>query len=519
MGEQRIAVIGAGIGGLVAALTLAHQGFDVTVIEAAVGPGGKMREVTVAGRPMDAGPTVFTMRPVFEAIFDAVGESLADHLTLQPVSVLARHGWGADIPQERQALDLFVSREASADAIARFSSPDEGRRYLAFCKESRAIHDALLDTFMRRERPSPFGLVRQAGLASMWRTRPWATMWSALEGHFTDPRLRQLFGRYANYCGSSPFLAPATLMLIAHVEQEGVWLVEGGMHRLAQALAALIEARGGRLRYGARVSDILVSGGRATGVRLADGEEITADAVISNGDVNAVAIGLMGDAAKPGAKPTPRRMRSLSAVTWNMAARTSGFTLARHTVFFSKDYPAEFRALSNRRTLPEEPTVYICAQDRDDSGSLSLPEHADGAERLLVLVNAPADGDTHPIHPEEIARCQQSMFSMLERSGLRISDPAAPSLVTTPMEFARLFPGTGGGIYGQATHGMMASFARPGSRSRLKGLYLTGGSVHPGAGVPMVAISGQLAAHSVMADWASARPSRPAAMPGGMLTH
>eukprot|EP01035_Chromulina_nebulosa_P017452 gene17452-23004_t len=443
MRDRRVVVIGAGVGGLVSALMLAQQGLDVTVIEAAAGPGGKMREVAVAGRPMDAGPTVFTMRHVFEAIFDAVGETFADHVGLQPVTMLARHGWGADSGAERAQLDLFASRAESADAIARFSSPQEGRNYLAFCEEARAIHDTLLASFMQAERPSPFGLVRQAGFMPMWRTRPWATMGSALRSRFNDPRLRQLFGRYATYCGSSPFLAPATLMLIAHVEQEGVWLIEGGMHRLAKALAALIEAKGGRIRYGAPVSDILIDGSQACGVRLADGEVIPADAVILNGDRNALATGLLGDAAKHGTNPTPQQMRSLSAVTWNMVAETKGFPLVRHNVFFSRNYPAEFDAIFKRGTIPAEPTVYVCAQDRDDEGRLVSLASPDGTERLLVLVNAPATGDTHPFRFEETDRCQQSMFSVLERSGLRIGRQVAPAIVTTPVDFARLFPGTG----------------------------------------------------------------------------
>ncbi len=506
MTERRVVIVGAGIGGLVAALILAHQGLNVTVVEAAAGPGGKMREVIVAGMPMDAGPTVFTMRRVFEAIFDSVGETLSNHVTLHPVTTLARHAWPANTAAEKHQLDLFASREESADAIARFSSPAEGRNYLAFCEEGRAIHDTLLNTFMTVERPSPVGLVQRAGFLPMLRTKPWATMWSALQSRFDDPRLRQLFGRYATYCGSSPFLAPATLMLIAHVEQDGVWLIEGGMHQLAKALAALVEARGGRFCYGAQVGEILVNDEKACGIRFADGTVMQADAVIFNGDVNALATGVLGDSARRSVKTTPQAMRSLSALTWNMVARTSGFGLLRHNVFFSRNYRREFDSLVKHRMIPDEPTVYVCAQDRDDTGNLASPATNDGAaERLLVLVNAPATGDTHTFNPEEIDRCHRNMSSVLEQCGLRIDKQGAPSPVTTPNDFARMFPGSGGGIYGQATHGAMASFSRPGSRSRIRGLYLTGGSVHPGAGVPMVAISGQLAAHSLLADLASMR--------------
>ena len=193
---------------------------------------------------LDAGPTVFTMRWVFEEVCAAAGTALADHLTLKPATILARHAW-----EGGARLDLFADRARSVDAIAAFAGPAEGRRYLEFCTEAQGIYETLRDPFIRGSRPSPAGLVGRVGLGGLgglWQIKPYATLWSALSKRFTDPRLRQLFGRYATYCGSSPFLAPATLMLIAHVEQEGVWLVEGGMHRLAQVLATLAHGCGAR---------------------------------------------------------------------------------------------------------------------------------------------------------------------------------------------------------------------------------------------------------------------------------
>ena len=170
------------------------------------------------------------MRWVFDEIFEAAGATLDDYLSLRPAEVLARHAWG---PSER--LDLFGETARSADAIANFAGPSEAAGYLDFCREAQGIHDTLRDTFLAAAKTGPIGLAMRVGLRhteALLRIRPFETMWSALGSHFRDPRLRQLFGRYATYCGSSPFLAPATLMLIAHVEQQGVWLVEGGMQRL-----------------------------------------------------------------------------------------------------------------------------------------------------------------------------------------------------------------------------------------------------------------------------------------------
>ena len=247
MRAPRVVVIGAGVGGLVAALLLARADSPSPSSSAPASPGGKMRTTEVGGTQIDAGPTVFTMRRVFEEIFAQAGASLADHLVLRPAAVLARHAWG---PNER--LDLFADIDRSADAIGRFAGATEARGYRDFCARAQRIYESLERPFIRAQRPRLETLVAAfgfRGLGDLWQISPFASMWRTLGEHFRDPRLRQLFGRYATYCGSSPFLAPATLMLVAHVEREGVWLVEGGMHRIARALADLAARNGATFRY------------------------------------------------------------------------------------------------------------------------------------------------------------------------------------------------------------------------------------------------------------------------------
>ena len=504
MRTSRVVVIGAGIGGLVAALQMASAGVDVTVVEMQETPGGKMREVAIGDARIDSGPTVFTMRRVFEDIFASVGSSLAQHLMLRPVDILARHAWSAS-----ERLDLFADIANSAQAIGDLAGAAEARGYLAFCERARQIFRTLEKPFIHAEQPSMLSLAREAGARNLVGISAFSTMWRELGGYFRDPRLRQLFGRYATYTGCSPFRAPASLMLIAHVEQDGVWLVEGGMHRLAVVLADLAAARGATFRYGTMASEILVRSGRASGVRLASGDALTADSIVVNGDAAAVAAGLFGRAAAFGAPAMPAAARSLSAVTWSMVAQTRDFPLLRHNVFFSRDYAAEFDDLARGR-LPAEPTVYVCAQDRDDRDA-AIP----GPERLFCIVNAPATGDTRDFGASEIEPCEQKTFQLMRRCGLKIDRSAAFSRVTTPAEFHRRFPGTGGALYGRAGHGWRAAFQRPFARTRLPGLFLAGGSAHPGAGVPMAALSGKFAASCVLADLASTRRSHAVATPGG----
>jgi 1-hydroxycarotenoid 3,4-desaturase len=484
MAVPRVAIVGAGMGGLACAARLSAAGCAVTLLESALSIGGKLRTLVVGGRRIDSGPTVLTMRWVFEELFEACGATLSDALTLHPLATLARHAW-----LDGSQLDLFADRARTEDVIAAFASPAEARGYRAFSKRARQTYEALEHSFIRADRPTPIGLAFAAGLPGLARISPFTTYWRALSDHFADPRLRQLFARYATYCGADPFQAPATLMLVAHVEQEGVWTVAGGMQCLGSAVLALAQSHGATLRTDAQVTEILSTAGRANGVALATGERLDADAVVLNADAAALTAGLFGSSAARAAKTDPTR--SLSALTFSILGGPTGFPLLHHSVFFSDDYRREFTRIGQGK-LPDRPTVYICAADRTDRATAdSKPE------RLFCIVNAPASDDTQPASTDPTAGAAL-LHGTLAKYGLTLD--AQETHITAPGDFAALFPATGGALYGPATHGPFASFRRPGARTALPGLYLAGGSVHPGPGMPMAALSGHRAAASLLYD-------------------
>lgn len=494
-------VIGAGMGGLAAAIRLAVAGVSVTLVEAQSGPGGKMRTVASVAGPVDAGPTVLTLRHVFDDLFALAGERLEDHVTLLPQPLLARHWW-----LDGSRLDLTANAEENAAAIGAFAGSRAAAEFRRFDRHAAQLYAAFDAPMMRAARPNLPGIALNAlRNPAIWRAlAPRQTLSRHLMRSFADPRLRQLFGRYATYVGGSPHLSPAVLALIWQAEAQGVWTVQGGMHQLALALADLAARVGVALRYGTAARQILRKSGRVAGVVLSDGSTLACDAVVFNGDPAALLAGLLGPGAQQALRPVAAHPRSLSAFVWAFAATPAPFDLQHHNVFFGSDPGLEFAPIAKGR-MPDEATLYVCAQDRGHGVPM-------GAERFEIIMNAPAKAT---LSPHEVDECRAKTFPQLARFGLTFPPPPDEALMT-PQGFAALFPGSQGAIYGRTPQGLLASFQRPGARTALSGLYLAGGGAHPGAGVPMAALSGKHAAEAILSDQISGLKWPLTAMRGGM---
>lgn len=509
--STRIVIIGAGIAGLAAALRLSgfarETGRELVVLERHAAPGGKMRTLPSAAGPVDAGPTVLTMRHVFDELFSEAGARLEDHVTLIPQTILARHWW-----PDGSTLDLHADPDTSAAAIRAFAGPKAEKEFRAFSQRAAQLFKAFDAPMMQAAEPSLSSLsahvMRNPSLIPAMA--PQSSLAELLNRQFSDRRLAQLFGRYATYVGGSPYRSPAILALIWQAEAAGVWCVKGGMHQLAHAIERLAAARGVQFRYQSHVARIETQGSRISAVHLANGERIATGTILFNGDPRALATGALGRAVTEVAAATRTTARSLSAQVWSFAATPAGPDLAHHNVFFSADPRAEFTALEQGRQ-PRDPTLYICAEDRGQT--TPLPR----TERFEIIANAPPITDPTAT-PEDFAACQTLTFQTLARFGLTFDSLPGPGALTTPQGFAHLFPASTGSLYGQSPHGMMAAFQRPTARTQIKGLYLAGGGTHPGAGVPMATLSARHAAAAILNDLSSTSTSRQTAMRGGMST-
>lgn len=504
--RHRAVVIGAGVGGLASAIRLAAAGLSVTLVERHNHTGGKIRTLPSAAGPVDAGPTVLTMRHVFDDLFALAGARLDDHVTLVPQTLLARHAW----PDGSQ-LDLHANPEDSAAAVRAFSGSKSEGEFRAFCDRTRALFNGFDEPMMRTAVPT-LGALTKHVLSNPQIIKPMAplsTLAGALKRQFSDARLAQLFGRYATYVGGSPYRSPAVLALIWHAEATGVWVVKGGMHKLACAMSELAAALGVDIRLNTHVDRIEVRGGHARAVYLDTGARLPADAVVFNGDPRALAAGALGQACTSVAPQTLRSPRSFSARVHSFAATPAGRDLAHHNILFDQNPEQEFSDLQKGR-IPRNPSLYICAEDRGQGH----PPPA--VERFEIITNAPAtaaqdtDEDLHTWH--------ETIIQKMQRFNLTFSPTPDTTTITTPQIFNRLFPETQGALYGQSPHGMMAAFQRPTARSPIPGLYLAGGGAHPGAGVPMATLSAGHAAEAILNDLTSTSTSAQTAMPGGMST-
>lgn len=495
-------VIGAGIGGLAAALRLSAAGMDVTVLETADAPGGKMRVASSTAGPIDQGPTVLTFKHVFDALFADVGERIEDHLHLTQLPIIARHFW-----DDGTEMDLWADRTQSAEAVDAAFGSKARAEFERFMARAHRLLETFEDPMLMSGSPRQSDMVRTVlrKPSTILDMAPWHSLGSLLDRAFSEPKLAQLFARYATYVGGRPHSSPALLSLIAAGEANGVWAIKGGMHQLALSLQQLAEARGTTFLFGTPARRIALQGGRQAGVET-DDAWLKADVIVFNGDPRALSTGLLGPGVTGAVAQDATEPRSLSADVLAFAARPTGPDIAYHNVFFSSAPNAEFPDLAQGKT-PLDATLYLCAQDR------SGPSPA-GPERFEVIRNAPPDPDRQM----ETEECQTQIFQRFRDFGLTFDPMPGNEAHTDPAGLQRLFPASMGSIYGRSPHGLTAGLKRPTARTKIPGLYLAGGGAHPGAGVPMATLSALHAAEAIKTDLSLISTCRQTDTHGGTST-
>jgi phytoene desaturase len=520
----RVAVIGAGLGGLSVAARLGAQGHTVTVLEQADQVGGKLGRFSRDGFTFDTGPSLLTLPAVYRDLFRKTGAALEQSVDLVPVDPAFHYrfpdGVELDLPN--------ASRPRTSRALDAALGPGAGEQWSALLDHGGRIWDATRGPFLESPLDGARTLLRQARrLDDLATIAPWRSLRGLGRRHLRDPRLRMLLDRYATYTGSDPRRAPAALATVPYVEQAfGAWYVTGGLHQLAQALHHRVLDVGCAVRLGADVTGLRLDGGRVSGVGIADQPDLAADVVVANTDASHLYHDLLpGRPGQAGRRSLARCTPSLSGFVLLLALRGRTPGLRHHTVLFPDDYDDEFdsvfgvgRHAGHPRPTPD-PTVYISAPD--DPALRPDDEH----ESWFVLVNAPrhrpddprTSGRTRPPNhvwrpsssrgaqgsgidwdaPGRAAAYADRVLDVMAERGLDVRQRIRWREVRTPADLQRATRSVGGSIYGTSGNGPRSAFLRPRNRSAVPGLFLVGGSAHPGGGLPLVGMSAAIVADIV----------------------
>ncbi|QXJ26554.1 phytoene desaturase [Actinomadura graeca] len=479
-------MVGGGVGGMVAALLLAREGHRVRLHERLDRLGGKLAQHERDGFAFSIGPSLLTLPGLFRDL--GVGRELL------ALDELCRYRFadGSELRAPRDPRRMAAEVERLA--------PGQGTAWTAFYGWADRCLAAARRTFFAGP------LIRRpedARIGDLLAVAPGRTLDGLARRFFNDPRLRQYVGRYATYAGSDPYRAPAALGCVPAIEHgDGGWYVPGGLPRIADDLAVLLVAAGVEVHTGSAVARLIAGREAVSGVVLESGERVRGDAVV----VNADAASLYGRLL-----PDGRRLRRISRLGPSSSAflllagvegRTEG--LAHHSVVFSADYRREFRDIFGLRVPPRDPTVYIGCSAVDDP-SQAPP----GTENWVMLVNVPAgDPARWPMTPDSY---RDLVLERLAKRGHDLSGRLRFVETLTPADLRDRYGAWGGAIYGTAYRGRFASFRRPGNRGPRRGLYLVGGSAHPGGGLPLVAMGGRIVASLVAEDMARRPAGRGAA--------
>ncbi len=495
---RRAIVVGAGLGGLSAAIRLAAAGWRVTVYEQQNLPGGKAGSEERGRYRFDTGPSLLTMPQVLEQLFAEAGRDWTDYLSVERLEVICNYFW-----QDGTRLHAYGDPgRFAAEIEAKLGEPAEHvHRYLAYAGR---IHDVAAELFLwnslhdRRTYSSRlfWNRIGQLGKIDMLRT-----MNRANASFFRDPRLVQLFNRYATYNGSSPYRTPATLNIIPYVEYvQGGYAVVGGIHALPRALEKLAGELGVDIRYGERVNRIVTAGARGrrgvvTGVDVG-GRFEPADAVVSNVDVSVTYPELLGDEQAKQLRRYRKLEPSSSGLVFYWGVREGFPELTVNNIFFSSDYEREFRTIFDEHRCPDDPTVYVNITSKVTPGD--APKNG---ENWFILVNAPYVGEQD--WKGESARMREIVVRRLSAAlGRDVAGAIEEEGVMTPADIERKTMSYRGALYGISSNSRLAAFARHPNRSPdYAGLYFCGGSAHPGGGMPLVMLSGKIAADLMRYDY------------------
>jgi len=479
--KMKIAVIGSGIGGLASAIRLAVKGHDVTVFEKNSFAGGKLSQIHLGDFRFDTGPSLFTLPQLVEELFLLCDENMKDLLPYERLENNCKYFF-----TDGTVFNFYHDKERLKQEIIEKTSENMDN-ILRRLSESEEIYTA----------SAPVFLFSSFHKLSNFNTEPYKkilfqlhklnfnkTMHGANRKDFSDPNMVQLFDRYATYNGSNPYKAPATLNMIAHLENNiGAFFPKNGMYAIADTLYKLALKHGVNFRFDTAVTEIIVENKKAIGITTNNQNELY-DLIVSDTDVKYLAQNML---KHPLSKRLKKAEPSSSALIFYWGVKQSFPELDLHNIIFSNDYKTEFEKLFKEKTLTNDPTIYIFISSR-----ITKEDAPVGSENWFVMVNAPANNGQD--WGKLIAEARENIIAKINNTlKINIQELIVEEQIASPLTIEKNTLSQDGALYGSSSNSMFSAFLRhPNWLNSIKNLYFVGGSVHPGGGIPLSLASAEI---------------------------
>lgn len=490
--HKNVIVVGAGLGGLSAAISLKAEGFDVEIVEKNDGIGGKLNFKEIAGFGFDLGPSIFTLPQFFESLWARAGKRMADYVELESVSPHWRNFF-----EDGLILDLYEEPDRMKAELSKLKGDPEvlWAQFQGFLAYGREQYHLVDEGYFQKGLDNVWEMLRHYGWKMIFKMDHRNTMTGSIDRHFEEPHLRMIFEYFIKYVGSSAHDAPGYMNLMPVIQFDyGLWYVKGGMYNLARGLGRLLDDLGIPVRLNSDVISIDKKGGEVKGVTLGNGETLLADYVVCNMEVLPAYRKLLSE---PPAfmKKLEKFAPACSGLVIHLGTDRIYEQLAHHNFFYSNNQRKHFDSVFQQGKLPEDPTIYLVAPTRTDPSKAPA-----GHDNIKILPHIPPINPENPHTHEEYMALKDRVIDKLERMGL--TDLRKHTVVEdtlTPVDIERMYNSNRGSIYGVLTDWKKnQAFKAPKQSSKYRNLFFTGGSVNPGGGMPMAVLCGQKVADRVV---------------------
>ena len=493
MSSPRVTVIGAGLGGISAAISLKAAGYDVEVFEKNSQIGGKLNVMEKDGFTFDLGPSIFTLPQFFQDLFERAGKKMEDYVQLDAVTPHWRN-----LFENKPTIDLYQEEDLMRRELDKLPGDPEAhwREFKAFLTYGREQYDIVNDGYFDKGLDNLWEFISYYKLKLLGGKIDYKnSMSESIHQRLSDPQLRMIFEYFIKYVGSSAMDSPGYMNLMPMIQFDyGLWYVRGGMYNLAKGLGRLMEEMGIPIHLNADVEAIEKAGKQVTGIRMTDGTVHPSDIIVSNMEVIPAYKKLLNEPVSFTRK-LEKFAPACSGIVLHIGTDKPFPQLAHHNFFYSEDQHKHFDTVFHKKQLPQDPTLYVVAPTRTDPSK--APE---GCDNIKILPHIPPLEEGSDITHEDYVALKDRCIDKMERCGLTgLRESIVVEDLLTPVDIERMYRSNRGSIYGVVTDWKLNyGFKAPKTSTRYKNLYFTGGSTNPGGGMPMVVLSGQQCADRII---------------------